>query len=91
MRMIMTNNDVINLISRFEKQSDITTLKSIINVKELLTEFGMEIAIDNDSVDLVFTKNLNEEGEPYIFTFNNFGYELLDLVFHSIGFKSDLV
>ena len=91
MRMIMTNNDVINLISRFEKQSDITTLKSIINVKELLTEFGMEIAIDNDSVDLVFTKNLNEEGEPYIYTFNTFGYDLLDLVFHSIGFKSDLV
>ena len=87
----MTNNDVINLISRFEKQSDIDILKSIINVKELLTEFGMEIAIDNDSVDLVFTKNLNEEGEPYIYTFNTFGYDLLDLVFHSIGFKSDLV
>ena len=87
----MTNNDVINLISRFEKQSDKDILKSIINVKELLTEFGMEIAIDNDSVDLVFTKNLNEEGEPYIYTFNTFGYELLDLVFHSIGFKSDLV
>ena len=87
----MTNNDVINLISKFEKQSDIDILKSIINVKELLTEFGMEIAIDNDSVDLVFTKNLNEEGEPYIYTFNTFGYDLLDLVFHSIGFKSDLV
>ncbi len=87
----MTNNDVINLISRFEKQSDIDILKYIINLKVLLTEFGMEIAIDNDSVDLVFTKNLNEEGEPYIYTFNTFGYELLDLVFHSIGFKSDLV
>ena len=87
----MTNNDVINLISSFEKQSDIDILKYIINVKELLTKFGMEIAIDNDSVDLVFTKNLNEEGEPYLYTFNTFGYELLDLVFHSIGFKSDLV
>ena len=87
----MTNNDVINLISKFEKQSDIDILKSIINVKELLTEFGMEIAIDNDSVDLVFTKNLNEDGEPYIYTFNTFGYDLLDLVFHSMGFKSDLV
>ena len=87
----MTNNDVINLISSFEKQSDIDILKYIINVKELLTKFGMEIAIDNDSVDLVFTKNLNEDGEPYLYTFNTFGYELLDLVFHSIGFKSDLV
>ena len=87
----MTNNDVIKLISSFEKQSDIDILKYIINVKELLTEFGMEIAIDNDSVDLVFTKNLNEGGEPYFYTFNTFGYELLDLVFHSIGFKSDLV
>ncbi len=87
----MTNNDVINLISRFEKQSDIDILKYIINLKVLLTEFGMEIAIDNDSVDLVFTKNLNEEGEPYIYTFDTFGYELLDLLFHSIGFKSDLV
>ena len=87
----MSNKDVINLINRFEEQEDIDTLKYIISVKDLLTEFGMEIAIDNDSVDLVFTKNLNEEGEPYIFTFNTFGYELLDLVFQSIGFKSDLV
>lgn len=87
----MTNNDVINLISRFENQSDVVVLKYIINAKELLTKFGMEIAIDNDSVDLVFTKNLNEEGEPYIYTFNTFGYALLDLMFHSIGFKSDLV
>ena len=86
----MTNNDVIKLISSFEKQSDIDILKYIINAKELLTKFGMEIAIDNDSVDLVFTKNLNEDGEPYIYTFNTFGYDLLDLVFHSIGFKSDL-
>ena len=87
----MTNNDVINLISRFENQSDVVVLKYIINAKELLTKFGMEIAIDNDSVELVFTKNLNEGGEPYSYTFNTFGYELLDLVFHSIGFKSDLV
>ena len=56
----MTNKDVISLISGFEKQSDIDILKYIINAKEILTEFGMEISIDNDSVDLVFTKNLNE-------------------------------
>ena len=87
----MTNKDVISLISSFEKQSDIDILKYIINAKEILTEFGMEIVIDNDSVDLVFTKNLNEDGEPYIYTFNTFGYDLLDLMFHSIGFKSDLV
>lgn len=87
----MTNKDVINLINRFEEQGDIYTLKYIISVEDLLTELGMEIAIDNDSVDLVFTKNLNEEGEPYTFMFNAFGYELLDLVFQSIGFKSDLV
>ena len=87
----MTNNEVISLISSFEEQSDVDVLKYIINAKELLTKFGMEIAIDNDSVDLVFTKNLNEDGEPYLYTFNTFGYDLLDLMFHSIGFKSDLV
>ena len=87
----MTNNEVIKLISSFEEHGDIVILKYIIKAKELLTKFGMEIAIDNDSVDLVFTKNLDEDGEPYIYTFNTFGYELLDLVFHSIGFKSDLV
>ena len=87
----MENNEVISLISSFEEQGDIVILKYIIKAKELLTKFGMEIAIDNDSVDLVFTKNLDKNGEPYIYTFNTFGYELLDLVFHSIGFKSDLV
>ena len=87
----MTNSAVKKLISQFEEYDDISILKYLIRHKELLTELGMEIAIDNDSVDLVFTKNLNEDNEPYIFTFNTFGYELLDLVFHSIGFKSDLV
>ena len=87
----MTNREVNVLILQLFKLSDKEGLELILGDIDTLTKEGMEIAIDNDSVVLVFTKNFIDEDTNYCYEFNEFGYELLNILFQALGFKSDLV
>ena len=87
----MTNREVNVLILQLFKLSDKEGLELILGDIDTLTKEGMEIAIDNDSAVLVFTKNFIDDDTYYSYEFNEFGYELLNILFQALGFKSDLV
>jgi hypothetical protein len=70
-------------------ETDLDVLDYIVTNKVQMEKLGMEIQIDNDSVDLYFGEDSDENSLYY--TFGNFGYELLNILFKYIGFNSDLV
>lgn len=87
----MTNKEVNTLILQLSKLSYKEGLELVLEDKDTLIKAGMEIAIDNDLVALIFTKNFIDEDNYYSYEFNEFGYELLNIVFQALGFKSDFV
>ena len=87
----MKNIEVKKLIKTWEKMEDYYVLEYILGNRETLTSEGMRVWIGNGEVLLTFTKNMLNEDECYCYTFNTFGYELLNELFKANGFVSDLV
>lgn len=76
-------------IEAFNKLEDKAVLQFILDNKEELNKNGMQILIDNDCVDLYFGEDSNEEA--LVFSFDTFGYELLNELFQVLKFDSDFV